>query len=149
MIAVAATLWCGAFTLQPVLLHGGMLGKGLGHILHMGFAPLCHQKPERSFLIFGSPMAVCSRCAGIYYGGLLGIYLYPLLRDIVLRVQRSLIWLIVAAIPMCFDILFAWTGLPDSGLMLRSFTGIVLGIITMCYIIPGMIDWLAPKSVNM
>ncbi|WP_138432198.1 DUF2085 domain-containing protein [Fodinibius saliphilus] len=33
---------------------------------HQAFQMLCHQIPERSFWINGQPMAVCSRCFGIY-----------------------------------------------------------------------------------
>ena len=29
---------------------------------------LCHQRPERSFRLFGAQMPVCARCAGIYAG---------------------------------------------------------------------------------
>src|SRR5262249_60172979 len=29
---------------------------------------LCHQRPERSFYLWGSQMPVCARCAGIYIG---------------------------------------------------------------------------------
>jgi uncharacterized membrane protein len=32
------------------------------------FSRLCHQDPTRSFLVEGSPVAVCVRCLGIYFG---------------------------------------------------------------------------------
>jgi uncharacterized membrane protein len=32
------------------------------------FSRLCHQDPARSFLVEGSPVAVCVRCLGIYCG---------------------------------------------------------------------------------
>ncbi len=32
------------------------------------FSRLCHQDPSRSFLLEGSPVAVCVRCLGIYWG---------------------------------------------------------------------------------
>lgn len=35
---------------------------------HQAFLNLCHQIPERSFWINGQPMAVCSRCIGVYAG---------------------------------------------------------------------------------
>lgn len=37
------------------------------------FSSLCHQNPARSFLIQGSPAAVCVRCLGIYCGAALGM----------------------------------------------------------------------------
>lgn len=45
---------------------------------HQAFANLCHQIPARSFWIAGQPMAVCSRCLGIYSGFLIGWFLLPL-----------------------------------------------------------------------
>lgn len=30
---------------------------------------VCHQRPERSFFLWGAKMPVCARCAGIYLGG--------------------------------------------------------------------------------
>jgi len=35
----------------------------------------CHQNPLRSFWIFGYPMALCSRCSGIYLGSILTLLL--------------------------------------------------------------------------
>jgi uncharacterized membrane protein len=32
------------------------------------FSRLCHQDPGRSFMVQGSPIAVCVRCLGIYFG---------------------------------------------------------------------------------
>jgi uncharacterized membrane protein len=39
------------------------------------FSRLCHQDPGRSFVIAGSPVAVCVRCLGIYCGVALGMFL--------------------------------------------------------------------------
>jgi uncharacterized membrane protein len=36
------------------------------------FSKLCHQRPERSLLLFGAPTAVCARCLGIYAGAAFG-----------------------------------------------------------------------------
>ncbi|MDR0499166.1 MAG: DUF2085 domain-containing protein [Holophagales bacterium] len=36
------------------------------------FKGFCHQIPERTLIICGAPMAVCSRCAGIYAGIAIG-----------------------------------------------------------------------------
>jgi uncharacterized membrane protein len=35
------------------------------------FSRLCHQDPARSFIVEGSPVAVCVRCLGIYCGAAL------------------------------------------------------------------------------
>jgi len=36
------------------------------------FVPFCHRLSERTLILFGSPMPVCSRCAGIFAGLALG-----------------------------------------------------------------------------
>jgi hypothetical protein len=38
----------------------------------VAFAWVCHQQPQRTLVLLGKPMVVCSRCAGIYAGLLLG-----------------------------------------------------------------------------
>jgi uncharacterized membrane protein len=39
------------------------------------FSRLCHQDPSRSFIVEGSPVAVCVRCLGIYCGAALATLL--------------------------------------------------------------------------
>jgi uncharacterized membrane protein len=38
------------------------------------FALACHQDPARSFWLFGAPLAVCTRCFGIYAGAALASF---------------------------------------------------------------------------
>src|SRR5262245_23640591 len=39
---------------------------------------VCHQRPERSFFLWGSQMPVCARCLGIYAGAALAAIALPL-----------------------------------------------------------------------
>ena len=45
----------------------------IGFALQRGFALVCHQQAERSFVLFGGSVAVCARCLGIYLGAAVGI----------------------------------------------------------------------------
>jgi uncharacterized membrane protein len=84
------------------------------------FSRLCHQDPGRSFMVEGSPVAVCVRCLGIYcgaaVGGLLGMAEVPARR--------------LLAIALLFNLLdvaagFLWHGnLP----MPRFLLGVLLGV---------------------
>jgi uncharacterized membrane protein len=57
----------------PLLAHGHPL---FALLIRSFFSGLCHQDPARSFMVDGSPAAVCVRCLGIYCG----VALAPLLR---------------------------------------------------------------------
>jgi uncharacterized membrane protein len=44
-------------------------------VIRSFFSRLCHQDPARSFMVEGSPVAVCVRCLGIYCGAALAAWL--------------------------------------------------------------------------
>ena len=44
-------------------------------LIFLFFSPVCHQDPERSFWILGTPIAVCARCLGIYLGAAAGAWI--------------------------------------------------------------------------
>jgi uncharacterized membrane protein len=52
----------------PLLAHSHPL---FALLIRSFFARLCHQNPARSFMVEGSPVAVCVRCLGIYCGAAL------------------------------------------------------------------------------
>jgi uncharacterized membrane protein len=83
------------------------------------FSQLCHQDPNRSFLLNGAPVAVCVRCLGIYWGVAVG----ALVR---LRMARRL--LVVAVVLNLADVatgVLHWHGnLP----LARFFLGLMLGV---------------------
>jgi uncharacterized membrane protein len=44
-------------------------------VLGLAFAGICHQRPERTLVLAGHAMSVCSRCAGVYAGVVAGAFL--------------------------------------------------------------------------
>lgn len=63
-------------------LGGGLWGQQAPWLYqwqHQALNFACHQIPDRSFWLNGQPMAVCSRCLGIYGGFLSGWLCLPLL----------------------------------------------------------------------
>jgi uncharacterized membrane protein len=92
----------------------------LGFALQRGFALVCHQRPERSFWIFGAPVAVCARCLGIYLGAAIGL-LMRTSRHIALRL------LITAVVVNALDAVTEAVGLHGNWMGVRFGLGLALG----------------------
>jgi uncharacterized membrane protein len=112
-------LLASAAVAVPYLLTHGFPAIGLA--LQRGFALVCHQRPERSFALFGGNVAVCSRCLGIYLGAALGL-LFKTSRTIALRL------LIAAAVLNLLDAGSELAGLHGNWLGMRFALGLALGI---------------------
>jgi uncharacterized membrane protein len=116
-------------------------------VIYQGFSTVCHQMPERSFYFYGHPMGVCSRCASIYAGFIIGLSLYPFLRD--LREDRfPPRWILIgAAIPTAIDFTGGILGLFANTFPSRALTGILFGAVAAFYVTPGLVsalnDWRA------
>ncbi len=107
-----------AVVAAPYFLTHGFLAIGLA--LERGFAIVCHQRPERSFWMFGAEVAVCSRCLGIYLGAAIGL-LFRTSRRIALRL------LIAAAALNLLDAGTELAGLHGNWLAIRFVFGLLLG----------------------
>lgn len=103
----------------------------LSNQCYHAFSSLCHQRPERSFFVWGYPLAVCSRCTFLYLGILVGMILYPLRfgKGIPLKV------VLLFAAPMVVDglsqLLFR-----ESSNDIRALTGFLLGVVIPSYLMP-------------
>jgi uncharacterized membrane protein len=91
---------------------------------------ICHQRPERSFVLAGQPMPVCARCTGLYAGGALGLLLWGLRRRRCApeRTRVALVRaLAIAAVPTAASVMAAWAGVETPNLP-RAVTALPLGI---------------------
>jgi uncharacterized membrane protein len=91
ILSVAAVAWTAALFLIPDLLFP------IGTFI-------CHQRPERSFVLHGRQLPVCARCTGLYVGAALAAPV-ALLAGAALAVRRARGILAVAALPT----LVTWT----------------------------------------
>ncbi len=68
----AALAWTAVLPLAT-LAATRVRASGATHVFAFGVysvgSLICHQRPERSFFLWGAKMPVCARCAGIYIGG--------------------------------------------------------------------------------
>lgn len=97
---------------------------------HQMFSDLCHQIADRSYWINNQPMAVCSRCIGIYAGFAFGWLLLPLLsrRDKSTTRIKKVIALVVLI--NLIDIVGNTLGLWENTLLSRAVLGYLIGIST-------------------
>ena len=107
---VATLTWMLMLVMVPFLLAhetgGGAVTVASTGTLLVG-SVICHQRPDRSFRLWGVQMPVCARCSGLYLGAVVGALLAgvrshgiaqtasPVLRMIVLAaaVPTGMTWL--------------------------------------------------------
>ena len=106
-LLVGATAWCALLVVAPLF--------SLAPV-YAFFSLICHQSPDRSWILFGHPMPVCIRCSAIYFGFLFALALKP---------QPRALWLRIAVGLTLGEVLFELT-VVDS-VLARSITGILLG----------------------
>ncbi len=116
--ALLPLAFVAAVVAAPYFLTHGF--PAIGFALYRGFAIVCHQRPERSFWIFGGTVAVCSRCLGIYLGAAAGL-LFRTSRRIALRL------LIAAAALNLLDGATELAGLHGNWLVVRFVLGLAMG----------------------
>ena len=122
MLKVKLSLGFLALALTP--LAAPLLARGhplFALLIRSFFSRLCHQDPARSFMVEGSPAAVCVRCLGIYCGAALA----PLLRMVEASARRLLAMALLLNLLDVATATLHWHGnLP----MPRFLLGVLLGV---------------------
>ncbi len=109
------------------------------------FSPTCHQIESRCFFVFGSPLAVCTRCLGIYLGFFSGTLLFILQKPSPLGLPRARTFLLLT-IPLALDGLANFLGIWHTPNLLRLGIGALWGILLPYYFISGVADALSKKT---
>jgi uncharacterized membrane protein len=135
-LLVCSLVWLGLIFAAPCLMVRRNAMASM--MIYQGFSVICHQIPERSFLIGGFPLGVCSRCTGIYAGFLLGLFFYPIVRNLSAAAFPERRWLIVAALPLSIDFAGGLIGVFNNNLFSRTATGLLFGTVLAFYILPGL-----------
>ena len=136
-LLLGAALWCALITAEPWLAQGGPAMRKIAALITLFFSPVCHQQAARCWTVGGHPMPVCARCAGIYWGFLVGLLMASWLRW---RTSPPLprIWLFIAAIPITVEFMLEKTGIWTGTLWLRSATGFLAGGVLPLVILPAL-----------
>ena len=143
MIVYAALLTLSVFWMALILAAPWLMAERhflASTAIYQGLSAVCHQSPERSFYFHGYPMGVCSRCASIYAGSVIGLLLYPFLRDLREDAFPPRWILISAAIPTVIDFTGGVLGLFANTFLSRTLTGILFGAVAAFYITPGLVS---------
>lgn len=111
-------------------LGGGIWGaeQSIGHWTGTLFQSVCHQNSERSLSFMGSPMAVNSRCFGVFLGLWVGWMLIPIFLKRKLQRKWVLAVLLFAVMLQIFDysgnLIGAWTNTNISRVVLGGILGL-------------------------
>ncbi len=129
--------WVFAIVAAPVARE---IGLGIAGPLYAFFGYICHQLPERSLHFDGHPLAVCTRCFGVYLGLFAGILAYPFWRRIEDVEPLARIWLFLSLIPIGIDWSLTVFGIWENTHISRFLTGLILGVACATFIVPAVVE---------
>ena len=143
-----AIMWLAASSIAlslVFLILSAPLALSSGHAsvaftIYRSFSHVCHQLPERSFFIAGHQFAVCSRCTGLYFGFAAATFASPLLRSLRTTTAPARKWLFLAAAPLAIDFSLTYFGIWENTHTTRLLTGLLLGGVSVLFVMPGLID---------
>ena len=87
---------------------------------------VCHQLPERSYRLWSAQLPVCARCAGIYFGAVLGAVAALALRA---NARRARIVLALAVAPTLVTLVYEWTTGDMPSHAIRAAAGVPIGLV--------------------
>lgn len=140
--------WCLLIVLPAFLAAAGEAGRTVSRSIFTGFHLVCHQLDDRSYHLLGAPLAVCSRCASIYFAFLAGTIAYPFLRGLFQSFGRKLRrpgvpdrwFIVVSVLPMLMDVLLGASGFHEVTNLSRTITGTWFGFLLPALVIPGLTE---------
>jgi uncharacterized membrane protein len=93
---------------------------------------ICHQRPERSFVLWQTAMPVCARCTGIYFGALVAAAALMVRRRNRALTTRQVRWgLSMALTPGLMTLLYEWVTHETPSNLLRAASGVPLGFVVL------------------
>jgi len=97
---------------------------------------ICHQRPERSFFLFGRQLPVCARCTGLYAGAALGAPLALLLATSAAS-SRARVLFVAAALPTATTWVVEYAGFAHVSNAIRFTAALPLGF-TAAWLVLGV-----------
>lgn len=133
---ILISAWVAGVFLTPVLISSGNgILKKTAHLLYFFYEPVCHQETARCVHIFNFPLAVCSRCLGIYLGVFFTILAQLIQYKIFLPNHRPVIVLMV---PTVADFILEKFIIYEND-WIRLITGLLFGIAIVFLLNPAFV----------
>ncbi|MBE3132643.1 MAG: DUF2085 domain-containing protein [Acidobacteria bacterium] len=151
-LTLAAFGWALALAAAPYLVtHSGTRRSGAltGATVYIAGSLLCHQRPARTFHLWGTQLPVCARCLGLYVGAALGTAVAMMMAFVPswhdrqhlspgsLRVWRRM--LLAAAVPTAITALLEWGGRVHVSNGARAWAGAPLGAVVAWIVASGLL----------
>ena len=129
-LTLTAILWTGLIVHAPLAAagQGPAPGQVVAAMTYVAGSLVCHQRPERSFHLHGSKLAVCARCTGLYIGGALGLAA-ALFRTRRRSTAAARAALALALLPIAASVALEWAGLLETSNLVRFLTGLPAGFV--------------------
>jgi uncharacterized membrane protein len=124
-LTVAAVVWASTIMLVPLAAESA---PAVGATVYAVSSRICHQIPERSFVLSGNQMPVCARCAGLYVTGALGAVLGWLLVSR-LDLRRRQLLVLAAAAPTAITWTLEFAGVMAFSNIARALAALPLGLV--------------------
>ena len=139
LVAAVLSLPCITIVGAPMLASQAHFAPA--SFIYLIFSNVCHQIPDRSFIVAGFPLAICHRCSGIYLGLMLGsLFKNPFLHH---SAEIRRVWVLASIVPLLIDALLPvvgiWTGSPAS----RFLTGLLFGTMLSALLFQGILELLS------
>ncbi len=137
LIFLLILVWCIGF-LWEIIIHFFPTSIYLLPFLKYNYSIVCHTDTEKLFSFFGYNTLVCSRCAGIYFGGLLSSFL------VLLGLKKNITTkiLFLTSIPLILDVILYSVNIYLYSKYIALLTGFLLGSIGFIYIHRSIIELL-------
>jgi len=108
------------------------------------YSPVCHQENSKCINIANDSMLVCARCVGIYFGALIAgiatlLFKFP---------YPKLKYLLIALLPLFFDVIFSSIGIYSYSKILACGTGLIFGFIVFLFLLDEIENFFTHKSIK-
>ena len=118
--------------------------------VYIAGALICHQRPERSFHVWGAQWPVCARCLGLYAGAAIGAVLAACTPSSSIEfraVSAARTILAIAILPTAATLAYEWTtGITPSNVM-RMGTALPAGAVV-CWLVVAAVTPRAAVGVH-